>query len=361
MAADFFQEAVRWLKLAAAVLAAALVGLAILNNQGSPSAVSGFEPSRNETLIYRHATPRKLDARVIPADAMDYAAPSNYPRTVQTVRFVNTNPQAVDEAAAETARGSARLPITTLFEPETMTRVAGFVAFSGRPAAADPATPKSAETAKSSETAPAIRSVRPGFPRRRAPASMQEVDEYLWQVYQREPIKKDRSGDFTWKDPSAAKRTGMSLQDYVIGGMDPDFREQLYHAGRAMDAAGIQWSILSAFRDDYRQRIAAGFKARTGRSLHGGSRATSGYGHGRAVDVMGVDGTASEVWQWLDANGAKYGLRRPIPGPDPAHVQPRSDWRKIATALRETRLRVADAAGGRGKDAGSSNTKVAAR
>jgi hypothetical protein len=354
VAADFFQ-AVRWLKLAAAALAAALVVLAILNNQDSPSAVSGFEPSRNETVIYRHATPRKLDARVAPGDATDYAAPSNYPRTVQTVRFVNTARQAVDEAAAETARGSARLPILTLFEPETMTRVAGFVAFSGRPTTADPV------TAEAAEPAPAIRSVRPGFPRRRAPASMQEVDEYLWQVYQREPIKKDRSGDFTWKDPAAAKRTGMSLQDYVIGGMDPDFREQLYHAGRAMDAAGIQWSILSAFRDDYRQRIAAGFKARTGRSLHGGSRATGGYGHGRAVDIMGVDGTASEVWKWLDANGAKYGLRRPIPGPDPAHVQPRSDWRKIATALRETRLRVADAAAGREKDAGSSNKKVAAK
>ncbi len=107
----FFPRGVRWLKLAAAVLAAALVGLAILNNQDSPSAVSGFEPSRNETVIYRHATPRKLDARVAPGDAMDYAAPSNYPRTVQTVRFVNTDPQAVDEAAAETARGSAWLPI----------------------------------------------------------------------------------------------------------------------------------------------------------------------------------------------------------------------------------------------------------
>jgi hypothetical protein len=130
-----------------------------------------------------------------------------------------------------------------------------------------------------------------------------------------------------------------------------------------MDAAGIRWSILSGFRDDYRQRIASGFKARTGRSLHGGSRATGGYGHGRAVDVMGVDGTASEVWQWLDANGAKYGLRRPIPGPDPAHLEPRGDWRKIAVALRQSRLQVADAAGGRGErgDAASNATKVAAK
>ncbi len=107
---------------------------------------------------------------------------------------------------------------------------------------------------------------------------MDEVDEYLWEVYQRVPIKKDRGGDFTWKDPAAAKRVNMSLQDYVIRGMDRDFREQLYHAGQAMDSEGVRWSMLSAFRDDYRQGIATGFKARVGNSLHGGSRATGGYG-----------------------------------------------------------------------------------
>ena len=142
----------------------------------------------------------------------------------------------------------------------------------------------------------------------------------------------------------------MPLQNYVIGGMDPEFREQLYHAGKAMDAAGIQWSLLSAFRDDYRQGIATGFKARVGNSLHGGSRATGGYGHGRAIDVVGLNGTSSEVWKWIDANGAKYGLYRPIPGPDPAHVQSRGDWRKLAVALRQTRVGVADATGALGKD-----------
>src|ERR1700721_585778 len=32
---------------------------------------------------------------------------------------------------------------------------------------------------------------------------MAAVDDYLWQVYMREPVKKDNSGDFTWKDPAA--------------------------------------------------------------------------------------------------------------------------------------------------------------
>jgi hypothetical protein len=152
----------------------------------------------------------------------------------------------------------------------------------------------------------------------------------------------------------------MTLQDYVIGGMDPEFREQLYHAGKAMDAAGVQWSLLSAFRDDYRQGIATGFKARGGNSLHGGSRRTGGYGHGRAVDVTGVD-SMNEVWSWIDSHGAKYGLYRPMPGNDPAHVQQRGDWHKIALALRDARTRVADAAAARGKDTGKHKVANASR
>ena len=166
---------------------------------------------------------------------------------------------------------------------------------------------------------------------------MNEVEEYLWEVYQRAPIKRDSGGDFTWKDQAAAKRLGMSLSTYVIGGMDPDFREQLYHAGRAMDAAGIHWSMLSAFRDDWRQQIASGFKAHAGNSLHGGSRATGGYGHGRAIDVTSADGKDEEVWHWVDAHGARFGLRRPMPGVDPAHIQAGGDWHRTAVALREGR------------------------
>ena len=168
---------------------------------------------------------------------------------------------------------------------------------------------------------------------------MDQVDAYLWSVYQRQPTKKDSTGDFTWKDPAAAKRLGKTLQAYVIMGMDPDLREALYHAGKAMDAAGIEWTIVSGFRDDYRQSIAAGIKARTGYSRHGGSRATGGYGHGMAVDIAHVDGNKrhGEVWSWLDRNGMKYGLTRPIRHFDPPHVEPRGDWRRIAAKLRTER------------------------
>jgi hypothetical protein len=176
-------------------------------------------------------------------------------------------------------------------------------------------------------------------PKRPGASNSDAVDRYLWEVYQRKPIKSDSTGDFTWKDPAAAKRMGMSLKAYVINGMDADFREQLYHAGRAMDASGIRWSMLSAFRDDYRQRLAAGFKAHGGNSQHGGSNATGGYGHGRAIDITSAAGDSSAIWHWIDAHGAKFGLRRPMPSADPAHVQPRNTFHDLAHQLREARLK----------------------
>jgi hypothetical protein len=172
-----------------------------------------------------------------------------------------------------------------------------------------------------------------------ASTSPDEVKDYLWRVYQRSSTKTDSHGDFTWKDATAADLWGLSTQDYVIGGMDPDFREQLFAVGRAMDEAGIAWTILSAFRDDFRQSLAVGFKARGGNSFHGGSTATGGYGHGCAVDLASTDGLADDkVWNWLDQHGQQFGLRRPLRGRDPAHVQPIAGWRELAATLRDRRV-----------------------
>jgi len=204
--------------------------------------------------------------------------------------------------------------------------------------------PKPAPLAVPAEAArikPPERKAEAPAPKKRDVNPMDAVDEYLWQVYERAPVKKDNTGDFTWKDIAAAKRMHVSLKDYVIRGMDPDFREQLYHAGHAMDAAGLHWSMLSAFRDDYRQSLAAGFKARTGNSLHGGSRAVGGYGHGRAIDINNIEGDDETVWHWVDAHGARYGLRRPMPGYDPAHIQSGGSWHEMAQAMRAERSRTA--------------------
>jgi hypothetical protein len=307
------------LKLTAGTLAAATTALAIMNYQDGKPAAAAFEPVRNETVIYRQASLSIPVAREAEPAADQSDMPGSYLRSVQTIRFLNPAIR-VSNAAAATPEAA----------PEGLIKVGGFVAFPAK------------HSTEQADGMPA--------PRARTASVMNVVDDYLWEVYQRQPVKKDSTGDFSWKDPAAAKRMGLALQDYVIGGMDPEFREQLYHAGKAMDAAGLQWSLLSAFRDDYRQKLAAGFKARGGNSLHGGSRRTGGYGHGRAIDITNADGEMSDVWKWIDAHGAKYGLYRPMPGNDPAHIQQKGDWQKIAASLRTSRVGVADATAVKGKD-----------
>jgi hypothetical protein len=149
----------------------------------------------------------------------------------------------------------------------------------------------------------------------------------------------------------------------VIGGMDPDFKELIYAAGRQMDAAGIQWSMLSAFRDDWRQQIAAGFKASAGNSCHGGSRAVGGYGNGLCVDLWTAAGPVEELFAWIDRAGAAMALVRPMPSRDPAHVQPVGDWRRIAKQMRAARLNalmIATVRGLGGADAAAGLTQLAA-
>ena len=87
----------------------------------------------------------------------------------------------------------------------------------------------------------------------------------------------------------------------------------------------------------------SGIKAGDRNSLHGGSARTGGYGHGRAVDVTGENDDAETVWKWLDAHGAQFGLHRPMPGYDPAHVQSKGEWRQLASSLRKARAKLAQA------------------
>jgi hypothetical protein len=125
----------------------------------------------------------------------------------------------------------------------------------------------------------------------------------------------------------------------VIGGLDPDFRELLFAAGHAMDAAGVGWTILSGFRDDFRQNLASGLKARVNNSFHGGSEATGGYRHGCAVDLASVDGFSNDkVWNWVERKGPEFYLFRPLRTADPAHTLPMAGWHELAAMLRNQRL-----------------------
>src|SRR4029077_7431456 len=180
------------------------------------------------------------------------------------------------------------------------------------------------------------------------------IDEYLWALYERTPkvdtnkvterikttvkakgktrtvtktLTKYVVADFAWKDPIAAQKVGMSVKDYVIGGMDRRFRLKLYYALRAMDDAGLMPGITSAFRDDYRQAIASGKKAASDSSYHGGTR-RGGYGHGAAVDLVSVKGetrarrwdSTEALWKGIDAHEKELGVGRPYLDRDPPHV-----------------------------------------
>jgi hypothetical protein len=206
------------------------------------------------------------------------------------------------------------------------------------------------------------------------------IDEYLWSFYERTPkidmnkvtgrikatVKKKGKirtviktivkyvlGDFTWKDPIAAQRAGMSLAGYVIGGMDRSFKLKLYHALRAMDDAGLMPGITSAFRDDYRQSIASGQKAASDSSYHGGSR-RGGYGHGLAADLVSVKGatrleryaSSKELWKWIDAHENELGIGRPYLDRDPPHVGP-IDGKEYADKRGVTKAKLAVVAANR--------------
>ena len=135
--------------------------------------------------------------------------------------------------------------------------------------------------------------------------------------------------EFGWKDPKAADKVGMTMMDYVIGGMDRSFKLKLFYTLYAAEQAGLQPGITSAFRDDYRQSIASGLKAATDRSYHGGSL-RGGYGRGLAADIVSVKGNSraqrwvstEKLWKWIDANGKDYGIGRPYLDRDPPHVAP---------------------------------------
>jgi hypothetical protein len=196
------------------------------------------------------------------------------------------------------------------------------------------------------ETRPACPSIGSELGKTQEPSV---VDEYLCGVYWRMPNKIDDAGDFTWKDAAAAARVGRTVCEYAIQGMHRDLREALYALGTQADAAGLNWSFLSAFRDDFRQTIATGFKAQPCQSLHGGSCRTEGWGDGQAADLWLADESgkpardATALMDLVDRVGPSLGLSRPLRGADPPHVQVKGEWKAIAEQLRAKRLGVVSA------------------
>jgi hypothetical protein len=149
-------------------------------------------------------------------------------------------------------------------------------------------------------------------------------------------IKFDSHGCFAAKDVKAAKRLGMNLEQYVIGGLDASFAAALAKVFVKLEtlecAPGIKCKpgITSAFRDNERQRDAVGMKASACNSHHGGTCRTKGYAHGFAADIVNASLGASrmdqeksteKLWEHVDEVGKASGIYRPMSF-DPPHVEP---------------------------------------
>jgi hypothetical protein len=327
-------------------------------------------------------------ARLVGPSGIENSPPINDRRTTHGAMILSVETRGVQYAPLASAMGSvAVLAISHPELPEPVTELADMVV--GKSVPADPVAPETASLVESPAEAEApvfetpltdspptplpeargqlvslstLKAVKE-YPAARPVEILDEclvpgicIDEYLWSLYERAPkidtnkvttlikttVKKKGKkraitktliryvvADFTWKDPIAAQKAGMSLKDYVIGGMDPRFKLRLFHALRAMDDAGFMPGITSAFRDDYRQSIASGNKAASDSSYHGGSR-RGGYGRGLAADVVSVKGetrlqryaSSKELWKWIDAHEKELGIGRPYLDRDPPHVGP---------------------------------------
>jgi hypothetical protein len=335
----------------------AAAGFADLGQLGIENAGAPIERSRTTSAAARDehiGAPRAtaLSERDIsvPDMASDRASPSD-PRPRRQVatplHHVNSfsSPGAVqDEAEKSVEVADVGSSSTALPGPRSIPRLAALSVLSVVVSPADPV---------QNAAKPPVRSEAPDD------ACLQSdvcIDQYLWSLYERTPkvdtvkveerikVKVKNKGktrtivqtltkyiteDFGWKDPKAAQKVSMSLRDYVIGGMDRDFKRKLYNALRAMDDAGLSPGITSGFRDNYRQELASGNKAAPDSSYHGGSR-RGGYGHGLAADIVSVKGTtraerctwSESLWKWIDGHEKELGIGRPYLDKDPPHVAP---------------------------------------
>src|ERR1700733_12973130 len=297
------------------------------------------------------------------------------------IAFSTADVTAVSRSMTEAPAEAAIKPDTAKSEPDPIVTTA-LASSSEVPPAEAPPKPAEERT---------VASLEPGDMNQagdsRAAGSLEALDQcsvedacinrYLWELYQRTPkedairveqqrkVSVKRKGrmvtvtrtfstttdeDFSWKDPKAADKAGMPAADYVIGGIDRDFKLRLFQMLRAADKAGLSPGITSGFRDDYRQSIASGLKAANDRSYHGGSF-RGGYGHGLAADIVSVNGatraqrfTSTEIlWKWIDAHGQEFGIGRPYLDRDPPHVAP-IDGKEYADHHHGTKARQARSA-----------------
>src|SRR5262245_58548399 len=188
-----------WLVFAAAA-SASIVSTVINRETGRPvefnrHVASIYPPTRSvsQHVISHSFVDRWADSEYFnPTETADSEEPVFYTKPIRTVRFTRPVPE---EPAVTTA----------------VVRADGAAAI-GRPRFPVAFTLASADSkAIDIDQVPAIRdkTATDKIVVDKDVAEMDEVSQYLWEVYQRQPNKKDGAGDFTWKDPAAAKRMNM--------------------------------------------------------------------------------------------------------------------------------------------------------
>jgi hypothetical protein len=335
------------------------------------------EPADTKPADTRLAETKPTDSRVAETKPSDTKVADIKPADIMTAdtKLADTKPadiklaDASGEIVQSTVLGTAAVETVSVPPPQSAPAAAAPVANEQEPvvtaALTEPSETLRPETPPEQAAPPSATAATPADSSQTAePIEIVDdcliidtcVDRYLWTLYQHAPkedsvkteqrrqvtIKKKHKlvtvtrsfttvtdEDFGWKDPKAADKVGMPVRDYVIGGVDRDFKLRLFYMLHAAEAAGLSPGITSAFRDDYRQSIASGLKAADNRSYHGGSL-RGGYGHGLAADVVSIKGeTRAErlastniLWNWIDAHGKDFGIGRPYLGRDPPHVAP---------------------------------------
>ena len=120
------------------------------------------------------------------------------------------------------------------------------------------------------------------------------TDNFLFERYIEAPLE-DATGPFGWKDMKAAESKGMTRDQYVIGGMEKPFKENLANLLYALDDAGLRTCINSGYRGPERQRlITKGMHASVNDSYHGGGPHHQGYGNGVAADLVSCFGITQD-------------------------------------------------------------------
>ncbi len=334
-------------------------GPAVIDRIGATAIVDRPAASRDADAKFVAETKFGADA-VSGADAKPSAEAKSADKLPIDKPSIAENPIALASADAVVATrsvtvASAAEPMPTPKQPEPIVTAA----------LADPSETSSPETALDSAAKTNLASLDPGDTNPASGAANDPgdcaaadscINQYLWTLYQRTPkedtvkeqqqrqVSVKKKGklvtvtrsvttlvdeDFSWKDPKAADHAGMPVANYVLDGMDREFKLRLFRLLRAAEAAGLVPGITSAFRDDYRQSIASGLKAANDRSYHGGS-SRGGYGHGIAADIVSVNGAtraqrlnaSQTLWSWVDAHGKDFGIGRPYLDRDPPHVAP---------------------------------------